>query len=277
MGSSLNMLPFRRFSYPCGQPFYNCPYVTPAYLQPALIDGYCERGCFPRLVGWQLPQLAQRHQNPSCWYARCRCRTLVSREAHGVIQVSLSVRAGALLAAAPRALMAPTGFTRVLQPCRGWALRLNSTLARAVSQPCLFPFCHSHVTVCHGCACGRWCQAQLGRVSSPALGRACPRVLPGSQLGLPLSLAVLPGSALAALGCLCLRALSPVPRGPSSSGQPLGHVQAARLLWNCCTKSSLPLPDREWGESASPFQRSKKEIKPEVLSNPNHSMILPSA
>lgn len=42
MGSSLNMLPFRRFSYPCGQPFCNCPYVTPAYLQPALIDGYCE-------------------------------------------------------------------------------------------------------------------------------------------------------------------------------------------------------------------------------------------
>lgn len=241
MGSSLNMLPLRRFSYPCGHPFYNCPYVTPAHLQPALTDGYCQSQRMVSKAG-RLTTTQTGRKTPESLLLVCKVQ-MAGHLCAGMYMV----RSRCLCqgwGTVGSSTNSPNQWLRGQQPCWGRALHFNPALARAVSWPCLFP-------VCHSCACSQCVPAVpipglsqpclfptcpshaysqpvpavpagtgARQVSSPALGPACPSSpgALGSQLGLPLSLAVLPGSALLALGNLYLRALSPVPWVPSSSG-----------------------------------------------------------
>lgn len=174
------------------------------------------------------------------------------------VEESLSVRAGALLAL--------TGFTWGLQPCLGPGSAFKLCPGRAVSWLCLFP------VLPQLCLRALRSQAQLGQVSSPALGLShhwefsrCP--------GLPGRPAPVPGCS-AWLGPGGLELPVPLSRVPCRLGAEQLWLPSGSVFWHRCAKSLLPIPDRERGKSASPIRGSKKEIKLEVLSNPNRSMIL---
>lgn len=290
------MLPLRRFSHPCGQPFYNCPYVTPAHLEPVWIDSCCESQrtvpkagklittqtgrktleslllvCKVQMVG----HLCRGKQ--TLWSGCLLCWGGPVCQGWSAVGSSTDSPEGSdRLHLRPAALPAPGSAFKprpgpgsvvvVSWLCHGCVMAVSLLCLSCVS-------CLSAAAVLLRALC---CQAHLGRVSSPASGPSCrravavPRARSRACSSPRLCCPSWPGPGR--LGAAC--ASEPWP--PSSSGHPLGHARGARALRNHCSKSPRPLPDREWGKSPFPFQSSKKEIKLEVPSNLYHSMILPS-